>query len=71
MQRNTKIGEIMTGKRAVGRRIQISIIRKQPTAISGKRIGDLLKIEGKLTGEKYRQILKNHAVSSGLRLVED
>ena len=37
--------------------------------LSSSGVGDLIKIEGRLTGERYVDILRHHAVSSGMRLI--
>ena len=37
--------------------------------LSSSGVGDLIKIEGQLTGERYVDILRHHAVSSGMRLI--
>ena len=36
-----------------------------------KRVGDIVKITEKLTGEKYKNILHNHTVPSGRHLIGD
>ena len=36
--------------------------------LSSFGVGDLIKIEGRLTGERNVDILRHHAVSSGMRL---
>ena len=37
--------------------------------LSSSGVGVLIKIEGRLTGERYVDILRHHAVSSGMRLI--
>ena len=39
--------------------------------ISIKGVGDIVRKQKKLTGEKYKYILQNHAVSSGRQLIGD
>ena len=36
--------------------------------LASSGVGNLIKIEGRLTGERYVDILRHHAVSSGMRL---
>ena len=37
--------------------------------LSSSGVSDLIKIEGQLTGERYVDILRHHAVSSVMRLI--
>ena len=37
--------------------------------LSSSGVGDLIKIEGRLTGECYVDILRHHVISSGMRLI--
>lgn len=37
--------------------------------ISSSGVGDLIRIDGKLTGERYVEILRQHAIPSGMRLI--
>ena len=39
------------------------------SCLSSSGVGDLIKIEGRITGELYVDILRHHAVSSGMRLI--
>ena len=39
--------------------------------ISIKGVGDIVRITEKLTGEKYKDILHNHTVPSGQKLIGD
>ena len=38
-------------------------------SLSSSGVGDLIKIEGRLTRERYVDIQRHHAVSSGMRLI--
>lgn len=38
---------------------------------AGNCVGDIVKIDGILKKERYKEILRNNAIPSGLRIVEE